>query len=357
MLFIIPLIVLIVVIVLLVRSCGTPEEKTSYKIELSSQTMVVGQTGHASLVGLPKEKADSVVWSSSDVSIVSVKGSGALKAEKEGSATIGARIDGVTSSATVVVVKTAPGVTAVTLDQAAVSVASGETLQLAATVSMEENQPTAKVFWISDDESVALVSDDGLITARDVGETVIKAMAGTQTALCRVSVVESAAKTEAVTPPPVTTPTSDKTNPDKKPTATTNQPPEQEKPVQQKPTTEKPVTQKPTTKPSESTNKPAESTNKPAESTNKPAEQPAAPTKVTVSSSFGYLSVGETMALEAAASNNSAVTWGTSDASLATVSGGVVTAKGVGTVTITATSDGQSASCTISITADEEPAP
>ena len=51
---------------------------------------------------------------------------------------------------------------------------------------------------------------------------------------------------------------------------------------------------------------------------------------------------------------NKTVNWSTSDASVATVSGGVVTAKAVGTATITATSaadNSKSASCTVTVTA------
>ena len=54
---------------------------------------------------------------------------------------------------------------------------------------------------------------------------------------------------------------------------------------------------------------------------------------------------------------NKNVTWSSSNASVATVENGVVTAVGAGTATITATVDGKSATCTVTVTAPPEPTP
>lgn len=52
---------------------------------------------------------------------------------------------------------------------------------------------------------------------------------------------------------------------------------------------------------------------------------------------------------------NKNVTWSTSNASIATVNNGEVTAVSAGTATITATADGKSATCTVTVTADTVP--
>ena len=79
-------------------------------------------------------------------------------------------------------------------------------------------------------------------------------------------------------------------------------------------------------------------------------------TGVTLSQTEAALVVGETLTLTPtvapADAKDKSVTWTTSDASVATVSGGVVTAQGAGTATITVTTtDGaKTATCTVSVT-------
>ena len=76
-------------------------------------------------------------------------------------------------------------------------------------------------------------------------------------------------------------------------------------------------------------------------------------TSVTLDKPSATLKVGETVTLTATVKPDDAtdktVTWSTSDASVATVSNGVVTAKKIGTATITASAGGKSATCAISV--------
>ena len=71
------------------------------------------------------------------------------------------------------------------------------------------------------------------------------------------------------------------------------------------------------------------------------------------------LTKGETARLTATVEPNNAtnknVTWSTSNASIATVNNGEVTAVSAGTATITATADGKSATCTVTVTAATVP--
>ena len=86
-------------------------------------------------------------------------------------------------------------------------------------------------------------------------------------------------------------------------------------------------------------------------------EEPA-PIKVssiTISQQSIQLKVGETKTLTATVSPNNAtdktVIWTTSDASVATVKDGVVTAVKVGSATITAKAEGKSATCKVTVEA------
>ncbi len=70
---------------------------------------------------------------------------------------------------------------------------SGESYTINATVEMEEEyqDSPATIQWSSNNTSVATVSEDGVITARQVGNAIIKGVAGTQTVEISVEVVEN----------------------------------------------------------------------------------------------------------------------------------------------------------------------
>ena len=79
------------------------------------------------------------------------------------------------------------------------------------------------------------------------------------------------------------------------------------------------------------------------------------PVTVTISQETASIEVGSTVTLTATASDESAITWSSSDTGVATVSGGVVTGVSAGTATITATSGDAKATCTVTVTKTEDP--
>lgn len=107
-----------------------------------------------------------------------------------------------------VAVKTTVEVTGIQLNQAELTMKTGDKATLAATV-MPENADSKTVTWTSSDEAVATVAD-GVVTAVAAGNVTITAKIGEWEATCRVTVTEN----EAVPPtqPTQTTP-GDPSNP------------------------------------------------------------------------------------------------------------------------------------------------
>ena len=80
-------------------------------------------------------------------------------------------------------------------------------------------------------------------------------------------------------------------------------------------------------------------------------------TSVTLNKTSAQLKAGESVTLTATVNPSDAtdktITWSTTDATVATVSNGVVTAKKVGTATITAKAGDKTATCAITVTATD----
>ena len=139
----------------------------------------------------------NVTWKSSDSSVASVS-DGKVTALKAGTATITVTTEdgGKTATCEVKVVAKTVAVTGVSLDKTSVELTEGDETTLIATVN-PDNATNKNVTWKSSDSSVALVSD-GKVTALKAGTATITVTTedGGKTATCEVKVV---AKTVAVT--------------------------------------------------------------------------------------------------------------------------------------------------------------
>jgi len=81
-------------------------------------------------------------------------------------------------------------VESVTLDRESAEIETGKTLQLTATV-VPENAMDKTVTWSSDNETVATVDENGLVTGVAEGTATITAKAGEKTGICIVTVKEN----------------------------------------------------------------------------------------------------------------------------------------------------------------------
>lgn len=189
--------------VITVSSVENPEAKTQCEvtvcdhttgIEMASTEERVNVGGTIALVAntLPLETSDNeVAWSSNDEEIATVDDTGRVTGIKRGICTIKATsVDGgYVAECNITVVQPATGIS-VNKQSASILVGASETL----TATVTPNDVTDKtVLWTSSDTIVAVVSADGVVTARKAGKASITATAVSNPevkAICEVTVVQ-----------------------------------------------------------------------------------------------------------------------------------------------------------------------
>ena len=134
---------------------------------------------------------NTVIWTSDNESVAIVDGDGLVTAVGIGEANITATAaDGSGITATCKVTVTPKLVTSVTLDESELTIEKTYTAQLSATITPDDAD-NRTVTWTSDNEEVATVDENGLVTAVGIGEANITAIAADGsgvTATCKVTV-------------------------------------------------------------------------------------------------------------------------------------------------------------------------
>ena len=173
-----------------------PVSVTSVSVSPTSLDLTEGGTATLTASVLPANATDpSVSWSSSNTGVATVGSGGDVKAVAPGKATITVTTtDGGKKAECVVTVSPAHvAVQSVTITPDALSLEKRQTATLAVK-ELPENASNPSVVWSSSDESVATVSQEGVISALETGTVVITASSaddGTKKAECKVEVVES----------------------------------------------------------------------------------------------------------------------------------------------------------------------
>lgn len=165
--------------------------KTSSKIVLNktSYTLKKGKSVQLKVTKNTLGKKKKVVWSSSNNKVATVSAKGKVKGNKNGKATITAKVEGTKVKATCKIVVGTP-VQKVKLNTKSVQLEVGRQFQLKSNVSPKK--PTnKKVIYKSSKKSVATVSKKGMVKALREGTTKITAVAADGTgksATCTVTV-------------------------------------------------------------------------------------------------------------------------------------------------------------------------
>ena len=177
-------------------SCKKEKDKsvavTEVRLNKASVTLVEGDTEELMATVMPENATDKgIEWKSDNESAATVSQEGLVTAVGEGKATITVKTNdgGFSASCEVTVNKKVIAVTSVVLGNTELTLVEGEEEKLAVAVT-PENATDKSVVWESGNESVATVSQEGLVTAVGEGKATItvKTNDGGFSASCEVTV-------------------------------------------------------------------------------------------------------------------------------------------------------------------------
>lgn len=164
---------------------------TALKINETEVSVIMGQTQQLTLTATP-EDADisSVAWSSDDEDVATVSPEGIVTAVLKGTANITAKVGGVSATAVVTVVLPEGGVESIEINQSEIPALNiGKTYQLTLSLSPDDAD-ASRIKWRTDNERVAAISSDGIVTAIGYGRTFVYAEADGESESVSISVNE-----------------------------------------------------------------------------------------------------------------------------------------------------------------------
>ena len=172
--------------------CIIENPVTSITLNTVQLTMEYGTKEQLTATVAPDDADDpGLTWTSDNEEVATVDENGLVTAVSVGEANITATaVDGSGVTATCKVTVTPKLVTSVILDESELTIEKGSTGQLNATVAPDDADNLG-LTWTSDNEEVATVDENGLVTAVSVGEANITATAvdgSGVTATCKVTV-------------------------------------------------------------------------------------------------------------------------------------------------------------------------
>ena len=169
-----------------------PLNKTTTAIKLSKTSLEIGR-GYSDMLTAsitPVDSADHLTWTSSDEDIVTVDENGKVEGISGGEASIIAMSGDVAETCDV---KVYEAVSSVSISPYSYEGTTGDTLQLEASI-YPSNATYQDIIWTSDNENVASVDNNGLVTLGKYGTATITATTKDmkRTATCKVTVKDIA---------------------------------------------------------------------------------------------------------------------------------------------------------------------
>ena len=172
-------------------------EVSSVIVSPTTLELTEGGTAKLTVTVLPENATDKdVSWSSSDASIASID-DGVVTAKAAGQATITATAGGKEATCVVKVIAKVIPVTSITIEPTTIEMITGDKVDISATV-LPENATDKSVSWTTSNAGVATV-DNGKVTAVAAGTAVIVASTSNgNEASCKVTVNDPAIPVENV---------------------------------------------------------------------------------------------------------------------------------------------------------------
>ena len=337
---------------------------TSISLDQTAADVTIGNTVTLSATTKPYYNTDTISFQSSNTGIATVNESGVVTGVAVGTATITATTgSGKTVSCKVTVTKPIIKVTSVTLNKSTLALETGASGTLTATVAPTD-ATNKEVTWKSSDTSIATISN-GKVTAVKAGTATITATADDgsgKSATCTVTVSDPVIQVTNVTlnqsALALETGASGTLTATIAPTNATNKAVTWKSSNTSIATVSNGKVKGVKAGTATITATADDGSGKSATCTVTVSDSIIQVTSVTLNKSTLELDTGASSTLTATIAptnaTNKAVTWKSSDTSIATVSNGKVTAVKAGTATITATADdgsGKSASCTVVVSA------
>ena len=347
--------------VMLFFSCGEGNKQapqvavTSISLSQTALTLIEGESSTLSATVIPSDATDkNVTWASSNAHVATVT-SGKVTALSAGTTTITASCSGKNATCVVTVEKKVIPVTSVALSKSSLSLVEGESSTLTATVSPSDATDQT-VTWTSSNTAVATV-DGGKVTAVKEGTATITASCGGKSATCAVTVEKKVIPVSSVTLSKSSLSLVEGESSTLTATVSPSDATDQTVTWTSSNTAVAKVDGGKVTAVKEGTATITASCGGKSATCTVTVKKKVIPvSSVALNKSALFLLVGESSTLTAevypANATDKTVTWSSSNPSVATVSGGKVTAVKAGTATITAKSGEKSATCAVTVSKD-----
>jgi uncharacterized protein YjdB len=161
----------------------------------SSATLYIGETSVLTATVTPKGTANkAVTWTSSNTEVATVDKNGKVTAKAQGTATITATTtDGTALTASARITVKQRLITNIKLNKNSVDISVGGVYQLSVRVTPSDADDKS-IIWISSNDKIATISDNGLVKGVSTGSAVITAFAGDGSYVfdtCTVNIIEN----------------------------------------------------------------------------------------------------------------------------------------------------------------------